>query len=60
MIVINSNELKIIFCITNYKKEKILDRAIRSCESQIPNGLEIKTIYNDSKKFNKRFKIFQI
>ncbi len=47
---------KIILCITNYKKEKFLDRAIRSCESQIPNGLEIKTIVvNDgSKKFNKK------
>ncbi len=47
---------KIILCITNYKKEKFLDRAIRSCDTQIPNGLEIKTIVvNDgSAKFNKK------
>ena len=47
---------KITLCITNYQKEKFLDRAIRSCESQISNGLEINTIVvNDgSKKFNRK------
>jgi glycosyltransferase involved in cell wall biosynthesis len=47
---------KIILCITNYKKEQLLDRSIRSCEAQIPNGMEIKTIVvNDgSKKFKKK------
>ncbi len=47
---------KVTLCITNFKKEKFLDRAIRSCESQIPNGLEINTVVvNDgSPKFNKK------
>lgn len=47
---------KITLCITNYKKEKFLDRAIRSCESQIPYGLEINTVVvNDgSPNFNKK------
>lgn len=47
---------KITLCITNYQKEKFLDRAIRSCESQISNGLEINTVVvNDgSAKFNKK------
>jgi glycosyltransferase involved in cell wall biosynthesis len=45
---------KILLCITNYNKEEYLDRSIRSCLSQIPDGIIIKTIVvNDgSKKFN--------
>jgi len=47
---------KVLLCITNYRKEKYLERAIRSCLSQIPNGIIIKTIVvNDgSKKFNEK------
>ena len=47
---------KILLCITNNKKEKYLDRAIRSCEAQIPNGLQINTVVvNDgSKNFNSK------
>jgi glycosyltransferase involved in cell wall biosynthesis len=47
---------KITLCITNYKKEKSLDRAIRSCESQLSNGIDINTIIvNDgSPNFNKK------
>ncbi len=47
---------KILLCITNYHKEEYLERAIRSCLSQIPNGIIIKTIVvNDgSKKFNEK------
>jgi glycosyltransferase involved in cell wall biosynthesis len=47
---------KITLCITNYKKEEYLERAIRSCLSQIPNGLLIQTIVvNDgSRNFNKK------
>ena len=47
---------KIVLCITNYKKEKFLDRAIRSCDSQISNGFEIITIIvNDgSPHFDKK------
>ena len=47
---------KITLCITNFKKEKYLDRAIRSCESQLSNGLEINTVVvNDgSPNFNKK------
>ena len=47
---------KILLCITNYKKEEYLERAIRSCLSQIPNGLLIQTIVvNDgSHNFNKK------
>ena len=32
---------KILLAITNFKKEKYLERAIRSCEAQIPNGIII-------------------
>jgi glycosyltransferase involved in cell wall biosynthesis len=53
---------KIALCITNYKKEKFLDRAIRSCDSQILNGFEIITIIVndgspnfDKKKISKEF-----
>jgi glycosyltransferase involved in cell wall biosynthesis len=47
---------KILLCITNYKKEDFLERAIRSCQAQIPNGIIINTVVvNDgSKKFNKK------
>ena len=45
---------KILLAITNFKKEKYLERAIRSCEAQIPNGIIINIIVvNDgSKEFN--------
>ena len=48
--------IKITLCITNFKKEKYLDRAIRSCESQLSNSLEINTVVvNDgSPNFNKK------
>ena len=47
---------KITLCITNFKKEKFLDRAIRSCEAQLSQGLEIQTvIVNDgSPNFDKQ------
>jgi glycosyltransferase involved in cell wall biosynthesis len=47
---------KILLCITNYHKEEYLERAIRSCLTQIPNGIIIKTVVvNDgSKKFNEK------
>ena len=47
---------KICLCITNYNKEKYLERSIRSCLSQIPFEMFIETIVvNDgSKKFNKK------
>jgi glycosyltransferase involved in cell wall biosynthesis len=46
---------KICLCITNYNKEIYLERAIRSCLSQIQNELNIEVIIvNDgSKKFKK-------
>lgn len=46
---------KICLCITNYNKEKYLDRAIRSCLSQIPFEIliEIIVVNDGSKKFNK-------
>ena len=46
---------KICLCITNYKKEKFLERSIRSCTAQIPYEIEIEIfVVNDgSKKFNK-------
>ena len=47
---------KVLLCITNYKKEKYLDRAIRSCETQIPYGINIETVVvNDgSKRFDEK------
>ena len=47
---------KLCLCITNYNKEKFLDRAIRSCLSQIQNNLKIEVILvNDgSKAFKKK------
>jgi glycosyltransferase involved in cell wall biosynthesis len=47
---------KICLCITNYNKEIYLERAIRSCLSQIQNELNVEVIIvNDgSKKFKKK------
>jgi glycosyltransferase involved in cell wall biosynthesis len=45
----------ICICITNYKKEKFIDRAIRSAESQLQQNfnIEIIVVNDGSKKFNK-------
>jgi glycosyltransferase involved in cell wall biosynthesis len=45
----------ICLCITNYKKEIFLDRAIRSCQSQLHYNfsIEIIVVNDGSKKFNK-------
>ena len=47
---------KYFFASQIIKKKKYLDRAIRSCEAQIPNGLQINTVVvNDgSKNFNSK------
>jgi len=46
----------ILICISNYKKEEYLERAIRSCEAQLTYGTSIKiVVVNDgSCKFNKK------
>jgi glycosyltransferase involved in cell wall biosynthesis len=50
---------KICICITNYRKEKFLDRAIRSCLAQIPYELTIEIILvNDGSAIFKK-KIIQ-
>ena len=57
MFTIKSKKNKTItLCITNFKKEKFLDRAIRSCESQIQQNFNIEVVLvNDgSKKFQRK------
>lgn len=46
----------VCLCITNYNKEKSLDRAIRSCQSQIQQNfnLDIILVNDGSKQFNKK------
>lgn len=46
----------VCLCITNFNKEKSLDRAIRSCQSQIQQNfnLDIILVNDGSKNFNKK------
>jgi glycosyltransferase involved in cell wall biosynthesis len=60
MLIFKPIKKKIItLCITNYNKEKFLDRAIRSCEAQLEQNFTIEVILvNDGSKNFKRKKYF--
>ena len=60
MLIFKPIKKKIItLCITNYNKEKFLDRAIRSCEAQLEQNFIIEVILvNDGSKNFKRKKYF--
>lgn len=47
------SKISVCLCITNYKKEAFLDRAIRSCKSQLQQffNIEIILVNDGSKKF---------